>query len=37
MPAFVVLTFKGGKLLPPELVTRWADGEVCFRGEIIKV
>lgn len=34
---FCVLTFKGGKLLPPELVTVWDDSSVTFRGEIIKV
>ena len=36
-PAFVVLTFKGGRLLYPELVTRFDDGQVEFRGEVIKV
>lgn len=35
--AFAVLTFKGGKLLMPELVTVWDDDHVQFRGEIIKV
>lgn len=35
--AFCVLTFKGGRLLPPELVTRWSDDEVVFRGETISV
>lgn len=36
-PAFVVLTFKGGHLLYPELVTKHADGVVQFRGELIEV
>lgn len=34
---FCFLTFKDGKLLPPELVTVWDDSSVTFRGEIIKV
>jgi hypothetical protein len=34
---FGVLTFRNGKLLPPELVTVWSKHEVCFRGSIIKV
>jgi hypothetical protein len=34
---FSVLTFREGKLLPPELVTVWDDKSVTFRGEIIKV
>lgn len=34
---FVVLTFMGGKLLPPELVTVWDDNRVWFRGELIEV
>lgn len=34
---FAVLTFKGGRLLPPELVTVWDDRTVVFRGELIKV
>jgi hypothetical protein len=34
--AFVVLTFKGGLLLHPELVLKWNDDSVQFRGEIIK-
>lgn len=36
-PAFVVLSFKGGRLLWPELVTRHDDGKVEFRGEVINV
>ena len=35
--AFGVLTFKDGKLLQPELVLKWDDDSVQFRGEIIKV
>jgi hypothetical protein len=34
---FCVLTFKGGMLLPPELVTVMDDGVVAFRGELIEV
>lgn len=34
---FAVLTFRGGKLLPPELVTVWDQKHVVFRGEIIAV
>lgn len=37
VPAFVFLTFKGGKLLWPELVTWHAEGVVNFRGELIEV
>lgn len=33
--AFCVLTFKEGRLLQPELVVRWDDDHVQFRGEII--
>jgi hypothetical protein len=36
-PAFVVLTFKGGRLLWPELCVKHDDGHVEFRGEVIKV
>ncbi len=35
--AFCVATFRDGKLLPPELVLRWSDNEVVFRGEVIAV
>ncbi len=35
--AFAVLTFKGGKLLMPELVMKWDDDHVQFRGEIVAV
>ena len=34
---FAVLTFKDGKLLWPELVHKWEDGQVEFRGEVIDV
>lgn len=34
---FAVLTFVGGKLLPPELVTVWDRDRVVFRGKIIEV
>lgn len=34
---FVVLTFKGGRLLWPEVVSVIGDGHVCFRGDIIDV
>lgn len=35
--AFAALTFRDGKLLPPELVTVWDEKSVVFRGEIIRV
>jgi len=35
--AFCVLTFKGGRLLMPELCMVWDAGTVQFRGEIIEV
>lgn len=35
--AFGVLTFKGGKLLPPELAQVWDDKTITFRGELIRV
>lgn len=34
---FAILTFKDGRLLMPELVSKWDDNSVQFRGEIIKV
>jgi len=34
---FVVLTFHKGRLLWPELVHKWAEGEVEFRGRVIRV
>ena len=34
---FVILTFKDGKLLWPELVHKWDEGQVEFRGQIINV
>lgn len=33
---FAVLTFKDGVLLPPELVSKWSDNSVVFRGNLIK-
>ena len=36
-PAFVILSFRAGRLLWPELVTRHDDGVVEFRGEVIHV
>lgn len=37
IPAFAVLTFKGGRLLWPELVTKHDDSSVQWRGEVINV
>lgn len=37
VPAFVMLTFKDGRLLWPELITWHAEGIVNFRGELINV
>jgi hypothetical protein len=34
---FCVLTFKDGQMLAPELVTKWDDKSVQFRGQIIRV
>lgn len=34
---FAVLTFRDGKLLWPELVHKWAEGQVEFRGQVIDV
>jgi hypothetical protein len=34
---FAVLTFKDGQLLWPELVHKWAEGQIEFRGEVIDV
>lgn len=34
---FAVLTYRDGKLMQPELVSRWDDKHVQFRGEIIRV
>ena len=34
---FVVLTFWGGALLPPELATVWDEEHITFRGEVIRV
>lgn len=35
--AFAVLTFRGGQLMQPELVLRWDDNHVQFRGDVIAV
>lgn len=37
LPAFVVLTFRAGRLLWPELCTKHDDDNVEFRGEVITV
>jgi hypothetical protein len=34
---FAVLTFKDGKLLWPELVHKWSDNQVEFRGQVINL
>ena len=34
---FAVLTFKGGRILWPELVHKWGENQVEFRGQIINV
>jgi hypothetical protein len=34
---FAVLTIKDGKLLWPELVHKWDEGKIEFRGEVIDV
>lgn len=34
---FAVLTYKNGRLLPPELVQVWDEDSVTFRGAIVKV
>jgi hypothetical protein len=34
---FAVLTFKGGKLLWPEVVLKWSDTQVEFRGQVINL
>lgn len=34
---FAVLTFKDGELLPPELVTKWDEKTVVFRGQLMRV
>lgn len=36
-PAFVVLTFRGGRLLWPELCVKHDEGKVEFRGQVISV
>jgi len=34
---FAILTFKEGRLLMPELVSKWSENEVQFRGALIRV
>jgi hypothetical protein len=34
---FCVLTFKGGRLMHPELITKWDDDHVQFRGQLHRV
>lgn len=34
---FCVLTYRAGRLMQPELVCKWSDNQVQFRGEIIRV
>lgn len=34
---FCVLTFKDGRLLPPDLVLRWDDSTVTFQGKLLRV
>ena len=34
---FVVMTYTDGKLLMPELVKKWDDSHVEFRGKVIRV
>jgi hypothetical protein len=34
--AFGVLTFRDGKLMPPELVTKWDSKHMAFRGQLYK-
>jgi 3',5'-cyclic AMP phosphodiesterase CpdA len=34
---FALLTYRDGRLMPPELATKWSDREVVFRGKIFKV
>jgi UDP-2,3-diacylglucosamine pyrophosphatase LpxH len=34
---FALLTFKNGRLMLPDLINKWSNTEVQFRGEIIKV
>ena len=34
---FIILTFKDGKLLWPEIVHKWDEGQIEFRGQIINV
>lgn len=34
---FCLLTYKDGRLMMPELISKWSDNAVQFRGEVIKV
>lgn len=34
---FALLTYREGRLLYPELITRWSDDSVQFRGQVIRV
>jgi hypothetical protein len=34
---FAILTYRGGRLMYPELVTKWDDKHVQFRGALIRV
>lgn len=34
---FGLLTYMNGRLMPPEMITKWGDNSVVFQGEIIKV
>jgi hypothetical protein len=34
---FALLTYKDGRLMFPELVTKWSDNAVQFRGQVIRV
>jgi hypothetical protein len=34
---FALLTYRDGKLLYPELITKWSDNQVQFRGQLIRV
>ncbi len=36
-PGFIVLTYLDGRLLPPELVSRWDEDHVVFRGDVTHV
>jgi hypothetical protein len=34
---FALLTYRDGRLMYPELITKWSDKEVQFRGQVIRV